>query len=166
MKDKPSKFYVYWIEFKMKDGSIKNNTFDYDFGNKRIIIDTKKAIGKFFYFGDWAHLSTGRPRTIGTFRGKFAFRNAKTYAEFVQYELEYDAKLFQQKVDAGLKEAIPDAVSAKVRFGRANSKRVPFKSDVRAIDHYRMNKKTRIGFCSNVLREIPNVGPVNSALYS
>lgn len=165
MKDKPSKFYVYWIEFKMKDGSIKNSTFTYDFKNKRVIIDTKKAIGKFFYFGDWADLSTGKPRPNVTYRGKFAYRNTKTYAEFIQYELEYDAKIFQQKVDAGLK-AIPDAVSAKVRFGRANSKRVPFKSDTRMIEHYRMNIKTRIGFCSNVLREIPNRSQVTSALYS
>ena len=165
MKDKPSKFYVYWIEFKMKDGSIKNNTFTYDFKNKRVVIDTKKTIGKFFYFGDWASLLTGKPLQRATYRGKFASRNTKTYAEFIQYELEYDAKLFQQKVDAGLK-AIPDAVSAKVRFGRANSKRVPFKSDVREIDHYRMNIKTRIGFCSNVLREIPNRSQVTSALYS
>ena len=79
--------------------------------------------------------------------------------------MEYDTKIFQQKVDAGLK-AIPDAVSAKVRFGRANSKRVPFKSDVQMIDRYRMNKKTRIGFCSNILREIPNRSLVTSALYS
>lgn len=165
MKDKPSKFYVYWIEFKMKDGSIKNNTFIYDFKNKRVVIDVGKTIGKFFYFGDWASLITGKPRPSVTYRGKFASRNTKTYAEFVQYELEYDAKLLQQKVDTGLK-AVPDAVSAKVRFGRANSKRVPFKSDVRAIDHYRMNKKTRIGFCSNVLREIPSRGPVTLALYS
>lgn len=165
MKDKPSKFYVYWIEFKMKDGSIKNNTFTYDFKNKRVVIDVGKTIGKFFYFGDWANLSTGKPRVNVTYRGKFAFRNTKTYAEFVQYELEYDAKLFQQKVDAGLK-AVSDAVSAKVRFGRANSKRVPFKSDVRAIEHFRMNKKTMIGFCSNVLREIPNRSEVTSALYS
>lgn len=165
MKDKPSKFYVYWIEFKMKDGSIKNNTFTYDFKNKRVVIDVEKATGKFFYFRDWANLSTGKPRPSVIYRGKFAFRNTKTYAEFVQYELEYDVKLFQQKVDAGLK-AVPDAVSAKVRFGRANSKRVPFKSDVRAIEYFRMNKKTMIGFCSNVLREIPNRGPVTSALYS
>lgn len=165
MKDKPSKFYVYWIEFKMKDGSIKNNTFTYDFKNKRVVIDVGKAIGKFFYFGDWTNLSTGKPRANVTYRGKFAFRNTKTYAEFVQYELEYDAKLFQQKIDAGLK-AVSDAVSAKVRFGRANSKRVPFKSDVRAIEHFRMNKKTMIGFCSNVLRKIPNCGLVTSALYS
>ena len=165
MKDKPSKFYVYWIEFKMKDGSTKNNTFTYDFKNKRVIIDIGKTAGKFFYFGDWANLLDGKPRAKASYRGKFASRNTKTYAEYVQYELEYDAKLFQQKVDAGLK-AIPDAVSAKVRFGRANSKRVPFKSDVRAIEHFRMNKKTRIGFCSNVLREIPNCGQVTSALYS
>jgi len=165
MKNKPSKFYVYWIEFKMKDGSIKNNTFIYDFKNKRVVIDTKKTIGKFFYFGDWANLLTGKPRPNVTYRGKFARRNAKTYAEYIQYELEYDAKGFQQKVDAGLK-AIPDAVSAKVRFGRANSKCVPFKSDVREIDRYRMNKKTRIGFCSNILREIPNRSQITSALYS
>lgn len=166
MKNKPSKFYVYWIEFKMKDGSIKNSTFTYDHRNKRVIIDTTKSVGKFFYYGDWFDLDKGEPRKRNTYRGKFAFRNAKTYAEFVQYELEYDAKIFQQKVDAGLKKAIPVAVSAKVRFGRANSKRVPFKSDVRTVDHYRMNKKTIFGFCSNVLREIPNRSSITSTLYS
>ena len=161
-KSKRSKFYVYWIEFEMQDGSIKNATFNYDWKHKQFYIDNKNAIGKFFFYGDWFDFETNQPRKLNFYFGKYARRNTKTYSGYIQYWLDEDKKMFQKKLKSSLKN-YPDIKKAIIRYGRANSDRVPFKSDVKVIDRFRLNKKTRIGFCSNVFREIPNRSEVNQA---
>lgn len=154
MKPKASKFYVYWIEIENTDGSKHNESFIYNRRNKAIYVDPTKTVGKFYYYEDWWNRKENRPLKKAIYVGKKTGTNVKTFAEYCQYHLEATRQKLQEKVDKGLKQ-YPNIKSAKIRYGRANSSRVPFKSDARTMN------RTRKRY-SDLLVEIPIVGSISS----
>ena len=154
MKPKSSKFYVYWIEIENADGSKHNESFIYNRRDKTICIDSTKSIGKFYYYEDWWNRKENRPLKKAIYVGKKMGTNVNTFAEYCQYHLEATRQKLQEKVDKSIKE-YPNFKSAKIRYGRANSSRVPFKSDAKTINHARKRY-------SGLLMEIPIVGSISS----
>lgn len=147
-----SKFYVFWIEVTNMFGEKVNlpllgedllPIFD-----KSRIPYPNRTIGTYYRHNDFYNFSS--KSSIRYMSGY----NPKTFGEFVQYELELKRKSFLSKLyhrrlilnydgayTLNYRGHILENVNVYIRYGRANSKNVPFKSNIKEIHKFRHNNK-------------------------
>lgn len=144
-----SKFYIFWIEINYQDGSkieLPLSTFDtIPMIDKSRDMNPLSTLGTYFLHTDHYDFDTNevRPRLSGF--------KAKTFGEFVQFQLELKRTEFIRKIAKRRVTKLNDSLvfnyrghiiyldygKITVKYGRANSTNTPFRVDTRNINRHR-----------------------------
>lgn len=147
-----SKFYVFWIEVTNMFGEKINLPLSgqdlLPIFDKSKISNHDRTIGTYYRHNDFYNFSS---KTNIRFMSGYS---PKTFGEFVQYELELKRKSFLSKLyhrrlipnrdgtyTLNYRGHILENVNVYIRYGRANSKNVPFKSNIKEIHKFRHNNE-------------------------
>lgn len=156
-----SKFYIFWIEINYQDGSkieLPLSTFDtIPMINKSRDMNPLSTVGTYFVHSDHYNFTTNevRPRLSGF--------KAKTFGEFVQFQLECKRIEFIRKIAKRRLTKLNDSLvfnyrghiiyldygKITVKYGRANSEHTPFKVDTRNINRHRQINRKGANICNS-----------------
>lgn len=153
-----SKFYVFWIEVTNMFGEKINLPLS---GQDLLLIFDKskipnpdRTIGTYYRHNDFYNFSSKTNTRFMTIHFMLGY-SPKTFGEFVQYELELKRKSFLSKFyhrrlipngdgtyTLNYRGHILSNVNVYIRYGRANSKNVPFQSNIKEIHKFRHTNKS------------------------
>lgn len=156
-----SKFYIFWIEINYQDGSkieLPLSTFDtIPMINKSRDMNPLSTVGTYFVHSDHYNFTTNevRPRLSGF--------KARTFGEFVQFQLECKRIEFIRKIAKRRLTKLNDSLvfnyrghtiyldygKITVKYGRANSEHTPFKVDTRNINRHRQINRKGANICNS-----------------